>query len=211
MDRLTNLARRGVVLAIVLAGHGAVLWSAVAMRGDTVLRDQALVEIDQRPFIARFLSDTAAHSSVASSFISASSLPATLDSISVEPPPPIEALAADSFEQARFVSTAIDAAEVARLQGIYRSQLFARLARLLESRNVSAGELHGCSINVIQNERGQVVDVLTDLCELDVPEQEIIRQVVRAASPLPLPPAGLAAGSYLTLDLAELSADGSAR
>jgi hypothetical protein len=211
MDSLTNLPRRGVVLAIVLAGHSAVLWSAVAMRGDTALRDQNFIEIEQRPFIARFLSDTAADSPVASSFISVSSIPATLDSISVEPPPPIEALAADSFEQARFVRTAIEAAEVARLQGVYRSQLLARLARLLESRNVSADELHGCSINVIQNERGQVVDVLTDLCGLGAPQQDIIRQVVRAASPLPLPPAGLAAGSYLTLDLAELSAAGTVR
>jgi hypothetical protein len=186
-------------------------WGVLATLSDAARHEETQVEVSDRPLMARFIDDVAAGSSDASTFMSASFVPSTPDSITAAPPPQIDAVASDSFEQARFVTTAVDAAEVARLQGIYRSQLLARLARLFEARNFSAGVLRDCSINVIQDDHGQVLDVMTDLCGLGEAEQEMVRQVVRGASPLPLPPLGLAAGSYLTLDLSELQLDVSVR
>jgi hypothetical protein len=182
-----DLLGRCAVLALVVMGHGAVLWGASANFGYVDAREEVVVAVNARPFIARFVEE-----------------PATHDSILVPPPPRIEPLASDSFEQVRFISTAIEAAEVERLQNIYRSQLFARLARMLESRDLSTDVLRDCSVNVVQDERGRVLDVLTELCALGTAREEIVRQVIRGASPLPLPPAGLAAGSYLTLDLSQL-------
>ena len=101
--------------------------------------------------------------------------------------------------------TALDKAEIERLQGIYRGQLLARLARLLETHGglprTASGE---CIVNIVQSERGDVVDVMTDRCQVPQEEQAMLSSAVRSASPLPLPPAGLAAGSYLTLDLSQM-------
>ena len=122
--------------------------------------------------------------------------------IEVPPPAPIEAIASDSFERARPMADDSDAAEVERLQGIYRGQLLARLARLLEMRGAVPHAPSGeCVVNVVQNERGDVLDVMTDLCALPQEQQATIARVIRSASPLPLPPTGLATGSYLSLDL----------
>jgi hypothetical protein len=100
------------------------------------------------------------------------------------------------------VVSALDAAEAERLQGIYRGQLLARVARLLEVHGgVPHAETGQCVVNVVQNERGNVLDVMMDLCALSQEEQAVIASAIRSASPLPLPPAGLASGSYLSLDL----------
>ena len=122
--------------------------------------------------------------------------------IEVAPPPELETVASDSAEAARETRSAEDYAEFERLQGMYRGQLFARLQRVLyelgplgERTNVP------CVLNVIQRPDGSVIDVLTDLCDYSPQSLALLRKAVGAASPLPLPPPGLAVGTYLTLDV----------
>ena len=80
-----------------------------------------------------------------------------------------------------------------RLQGIYRGQLRARIDRAwqdLSERPVPG--LPDCTIRVTQDLRGQVLDVAVADCALSDMDREQLARVVRAAAPLPAPPAGLA-------------------
>lgn len=125
------------------------------------------------------------------------------DAIRVPPPelPNVEAVAADSFERSRSVSTVDDLRGAERLQGIYVGQIKARVMRLLEASSLAFATSAPCVIHIVQNERGEVFDVQTDECAADTEWREGVARAVRAASPLPIPPEGLAMGSYLTLDL----------
>jgi hypothetical protein len=120
--------------------------------------------------------------------------------------PDIEPVTADSFERSRAIADSEDVAKVERLQGLYVGQIKARLARLLESvRNFDIAQTAAsCVVHVVQNERGQVLDVMSDECEADAQWRRNVEGAIRQASPLPLPPEGLAMGSYLTLDLSTL-------
>jgi hypothetical protein len=119
--------------------------------------------------------------------------------------PDIQPIASDSFARAREMATSDDLRTAEQLQGLYVGQIMARLLRLLEdvadSGSVPAGN---CVVYVVQNESGQVLDVMSDECEWDAYRRHEIENAIRRASPLPLPPEGLAMGSYLTLDLSTL-------
>lgn len=125
-------------------------------------------------------------------------------SIPVPPLPVVQAVAADSFEEARKIENFEDLKEVERLQGIYVKQVSDRVARLLETAEprITAGER--CIVYIIQDERGVVLDVDMYDCERAPEEQLRLAHVIRAASPLPLPPDGLAMGSYVRLDVSSL-------
>jgi hypothetical protein len=128
----------------------------------------------------------------------------SLQTISVGEPAPllVEPVLADSFELALEAREAPDVAELERLQGVYSGQLHARVARRLQSELPALAELPvPCRVLVIQNEDGSVVDVDTAECHADDITRAYVNRAVRAASPLPLPPDGLAMGSYLTLSL----------
>lgn len=119
--------------------------------------------------------------------------------------PNIDPIAADSFERAREITSSEDVQTAQRLQGLYVGQIKARLLRLLEGpRDSYAAPNEHCVMYVVQNERGQVLDVVSDECEGDAAWRQDVENVIRRASPLPLPPEGLAMGSYLTLDLSTL-------
>jgi hypothetical protein len=120
--------------------------------------------------------------------------------------PDISPIAADSFERSRKIADSQDVAKAERLQGLYVGQIKARLLRLLESvRDFDATHVAGsCVVYVVQNERGQVLDVMSDECAADSQWRRNVESAIRKASPLPLPPEGLAMGSYLTLDLSTL-------
>lgn len=119
--------------------------------------------------------------------------------------PSIHPIAADSFERAREIANSGDIEKAQRLQGLYVGQIKARLLRLLESSTDSHAALNGrCVMYVVQNEHGQVLDVMSDECEGDAARRRDVENAIRRASPLPLPPEGLAMGSYLTLDLSGL-------
>lgn len=127
--------------------------------------------------------------------------------IVVHPPslPDIEPLAADSFAKSRDLTTVEDVHLAGRLQGLYEGQIKSRLARLLEDAKVQRPlEAGSCIVHVVQDEHGKVVDVMSDECEVSDDWREEIGRTIYRSSPLPLPPAGLAMGSYLTLDLSSI-------
>lgn len=106
--------------------------------------------------------------------------------------PGIRPIAADSFERAREIANNSEDIEKAqRLQGLYVGQIKARLLRLLESSRDSHAALNGhCVMYVVQNEHGQVLDVMSDECEGDAAWRRDVENAIRRASPLPLPPEG---------------------
>jgi hypothetical protein len=57
-----------------------------------------------------------------------------------------------------------------------------------------------CVVHVVQNENGDVIEVDTQECKRSASARETLANAIRAASPLPPPPQGLAMGSYLTID-----------
>jgi len=121
-------------------------------------------------------------------------------------PTEIEPVAADSFEKSRQAENLGDVETIARLQGLYVTQINARVARVLEMVGVERNaELAGrCVVHVIQDERGEVLDIDMDECEREDGDRQHLASAIRAASPLPFPPDGLAMGSYITLDASSL-------
>lgn len=118
--------------------------------------------------------------------------------------PPIEvaAVVADAFESTREVESGGDGAEIERLQGVYLGQIRGRLSRVLEMALANLSNAGGsCEAHVIQNERGEVLDVDLEACTFDAWRKTLLASAIRRASPLPSPPTGLAMGSSLTLDL----------
>jgi hypothetical protein len=118
----------------------------------------------------------------------------------VIPPPEIEPIAADSFEEGS-ESDAFDAEELARLQSLYAGQIQGRIGRALEALVAHGSPIPSCRAQVIQDERGRVADVDLSGCPVPGEQKQLLLAALRRASPLPRPPAGLAMGSFLTLDL----------
>jgi hypothetical protein len=119
--------------------------------------------------------------------------------------PAIQAIAADAIEASRPIETAEDAALAERLQGIYVKQINARVARALEEiTRLRAGESRRCVVNIIQSDDREVLDISIESCDRDAISRQQLLLAIRAASPLPAPPEGLAQGSYLTLDLSSM-------
>jgi hypothetical protein len=119
-------------------------------------------------------------------------------------PPQLEPIAADSFEVGQEADWA-SADEFARLQGVYLGQVQGRIHRALQTLTSSLEIPSGCVARVVQDERGRVLDVDLAECALDDEPRVLLRAAIQRASPLPRPPHGLAMGSYLRLDLANLS------
>jgi hypothetical protein len=156
-----------------------------------------------KPLVARFVEEADSHAFSPTNFsLSSIAAEAHLDQLAPPKPPKISSIAFDSLVESEFISSAEDLAKVERLQGIYRRQISARLVRLLQDMSLGNVGNVPCEFNVVQDEGGQVLDVLTDQCPYDRATIDSLASAVRAASPLPLPPQGLAIGSYLTLEMA---------
>lgn len=117
------------------------------------------------------------------------------------PLPPITPVAMDSFDASVEATDVGDVEELARLQGLYVRQVNARFERILEEEWPAHHVGVPCQLRVAQDEWGNVQQVNFDTCELPAEHQRILERVIRRSSPLPRPPAGLAMGSYLTLDM----------
>jgi len=127
--------------------------------------------------------------------------------IELPPLPPLEteAIVADAFESARAAASSADAEAVQRLQGVYLGQIRGRLSRVLEMAMAEYPGASGrCEAQIIQNERGEVMEVDLEACAFDARSLHLLAAAIRRASPLPSPPSGLAMGSSLTLDLSRL-------
>jgi hypothetical protein len=199
-----RLAVRGTAACLVILGHLG-LAQLLLTQPVAILRERRTEPRPLRPLVARFVEDAEDGApSHANFWLSSMAAPPHLDQLALPGPPKARSIAFDALVESEFISSAGDLAKVERLQGIYRSQISARLVRLLQE--MSLGDLGNmrCEINVVQDMEGQVLDVLTDQCPYSAATLDSLAKAVRAASPLPLPPQGLAIGSYLTLDIAEI-------
>jgi len=120
------------------------------------------------------------------------------------PFPVVQAVAADSFEEARKTESPEDLEKLDRLHGIYVKHGNDRVSRLLEAGGPRAISGDRCIVYIMQNERGNLIDIDMYECSRDPEEQQGLAHAIRAASPLPRPPEGLAMGSYIRLDAPSL-------
>lgn len=200
--------RRTVCAALVTALHAGgliQLGSAVLAPSQTNI-EQPMPE-HRALLVTTFISEEQARSAPRFVALTAADILETVTAIVLPLPqlPDIHPVAADSFERPREISDSEDVAKAERLQGLYVGQIKARLLRLLENaRHLDSTQAASCVVYVVQNERGQVLDVMSDECDADSQWRRDIESAIRQASPLPLPPEGLAMGSYLTLDLSTL-------
>lgn len=78
------------------------------------------------------------------------------------------------------------------------------VSRLLEASGPRAISGDRCIVYVMQNERGNFIDIDLYECSRDPEEQQGLAHAIRAASPLPRPPEGLSMGSHIRLDASSL-------
>lgn len=127
------------------------------------------------------------------------------DHAEVAPPlPDIPAIAVSPFELAAEVVSPSDVAEAQQLQGAYSRQLRARVERIFAEEWSGRARWQACVARVVQDETGRILDVDLAECPIDDEQRVRVAQLVRASSPLPHPPFGLAMGRYVTLDLSNL-------
>jgi hypothetical protein len=82
-----------------------------------------------------------------------------------------------------------DAAALALLYGRYLGQISARIERAwMRPRSSPGADAFACRVQVLQDERGQVLDVTLRRCNGDAQWQASLVEAVRTASPLPAPP-----------------------
>ena len=200
--RLT--ARRLCAAAVTLALHGALLLALLAPLTHEIAINDA--QAASAPLIASI--HVAAPDSidvgVPAPLLPDLPTPTVPIALPTLPPLGVEAVVTDGFEAGREAESSADAAELERLQGVYVGQIRGRLARVLEmAASAAPHERRPCAVQVIQNERGEVMDVNTSACQGSEGRRTRLAMAMLRASPLPMPPAGLAPGSSLTLDLSE--------
>lgn len=202
-------SNRVACAALVTALHASALIqlsSAVLTPSQTMI-EQPMPE-HRALLVTAFISEEQARSAPRFAMLTAADVLSTATAIVLPLPqlPDISPVAADSFDRSREIGDSEDIAKAERLQKLYVGQIKARLLRLLESVH-DFGPEHtaaSCVVYVVQNERGQVLDIMSDECGADMQWRRDVESAIRGASPLPLPPEGLAMGSYLTLDLSTL-------
>lgn len=196
---------RIVCAALVTALHAG----AVMQLGSAILAPAQIISEQPMPkhralLVTTFVSEEQARSAPRFAALTAADILQAPTAIVLPLPrlPDIRPVAAGSFERSREIADSEDVAKAERLQGLYVGQIKARLLRLLEARGFALPDTAAhCVMYVVQNERGQVLDVMSDECSGDAQWRRDVETAIRRASPLPLPPEGLAMGSYLTLDL----------
>lgn len=89
-----------------------------------------------------------------------------------------------------------------RLAGLYLGQLRARISRAWESLSVGhSPALPDCVVQLVQDDRGDVLEVAVRDCPVASPMRERLIQAVWAAAPLPAPPATLPGQARIELRL----------
>jgi hypothetical protein len=104
-------------------------------------------------------------------------------------PDPVIPDTASPDERAAAPRTQGDAAAFARLYGRYLGQITARIERAwMRPRSSPGADTFACRLQVLQDERGQVLGVTVGCCNGDARWRASLVQAVRSASPLPAPP-----------------------
>jgi hypothetical protein len=114
--------------------------------------------------------------------------------------PDINILTLDEEQPSQSAGDGADAAEQARLLGIYSGQIRARIERLWRrprtpvSDSAGAGQLASavesfqCQVQIVQDETGRVREVLLPQCNGSPAWQRSLVVAIQQASPLPAPP-----------------------
>jgi hypothetical protein len=193
--------KQAICASAVCLGH-AVLAAAAWQLQLSIDRARPELHESMSPLVAYFYESSPASAEITLQTIV--TVESWETSIKLEPPPDISAVVSDSVDRSREARSPHDYQELARLQGLYRGQLFARLRRVLhELGPLDESAETPCVLNVIQRDDGSVVDVLNELCGYAPRSLQFLRAALFESSPLPRPPPGLAMGTYLSLDMAE--------
>jgi TonB C terminal len=105
-----------------------------------------------------------------------------------------------------------DGAETARLLGIYAGQIRARIERVWRrprtpvnegadpARSADAAEYFRCQVEIIQDPRGNVQEILLPHCRGSLAWQRSLLMAIRQASPIPAPPSPTVFSRTVTLE-----------
>jgi hypothetical protein len=139
--------------------------------------------------------------------------------VNVDPPAllNIETLALGEERASKSAPAAADGAERARLFGVYTGQIQARIERVWRRPRTpvnegsdgkltqSTGESFQCEAQVVQDEAGNVQEILLPRCNRSVAWQRSLVLAIRQASPLPAPPSASVFMRSITLNFVGLA------
>lgn len=128
------------------------------------------------------------------------------------PPPDFATLLLEGETESEASVASADGAEHARLLGIYTGQIQARVERVWRrprspvnedatpTRAVNADEPFRCQVQIVQDARGYVQEVLLPNCNGSVVWQRSLVMAIKQSSPLPAPPSPTVFSHSVTLN-----------
>jgi hypothetical protein len=125
--------------------------------------------------------------------------------------PSVQSLELDEDRQSESSANAVDAAEHARLIGIYSGQIQARIERVWSRPRTPVNEANSpvpqdaleffrCQAQIVQDSLGNVQEVLLPNCNGSVAWQHSLVVAIQQASPLPAPPSPTVFSHVVTLN-----------
>jgi hypothetical protein len=139
--------------------------------------------------------------------------------VTIDPPefPNIETLALSEEQAFNAATDTSDGAEQSRLFGIYTGQIQARIDRVwhrprtpvnegtVSAAAADAGDSFQCEVQIVQDDRGNVREILLPRCNGSSAWQRSLVLAIRQASPLPAPPSASVFSQSITLNFLGLS------
>jgi TonB-like protein len=126
----------------------------------------------------------------------------------------LETLTLSEDQAPSAIADGADAAEQARLFGIYTGQIQARIARVWrrprtpvneEKSSVDDGESFQCEAQIVQDTRGNVREVMLPRCNGSLVWRNSLVLAIQHASPLPAPPSQKVFSTSITLNFVGLN------
>jgi hypothetical protein len=184
---LASLALHALLLAPLLSGNAQhrartpeAPGGSVPSSDDSALTVVFFDDVKSKPKAPPHLSDAAVLATVA---------PITLRDLPALPPDSALPDAASAARHVKGPQAQGDAAAFALLYGRYLGQITARIERAwMRPRSSPGADTFTCRVQVVQDERGQVLDVAVGRCNENARWRASLVEAVRGASPLPAPP-----------------------
>jgi TonB C terminal len=134
--------------------------------------------------------------------------------VKIDPPEflNIETLALSEEQASKAATDTSDGAEQSRLFGIYTGQIQARIDRVwrrprtpvnegtASTAAADAGDSFQCEVQIVQDDRGNVQEILLPRCNGSAAWQRSLVLAIRQASPLPAPPSASVFSQSITLN-----------
>jgi hypothetical protein len=138
--------------------------------------------------------------------------------VTIDPPEflNIETLALSEEQASKAAIDTSDGAEQSRLFGIYTGQIQARIDRVwrrprtpvnegtVSTGAADAGDSFQCEVQIVQDDRGNVQEILLPRCNGSAAWQRSLVLAIRQASPLPAPPSASVFSQSITLNFLAL-------